>query len=64
MSNNQQLLDRLYALSMDGAQACAEFVPLAALIYRRLEMTYADDEAFEAHIAGEPVELAAFAAAA
>lgn len=63
MSSNQQLLDRLYDLTMGGATG-SEFTQLDALVYRRLEMTYAEDEVFEAHIAGQPVDSAALAVAA
>ncbi len=64
MSSNQQLVDRLYALSLHGDLLDAEFVRLDALVYGRLLKTYAEDDALEASIAASasPVELSAMAA--
>lgn len=65
MSSNQMLVDRLYDLTTRGEVDCAEFTQLDALVYSRLQATYADDEAFEAAIeSAEPVNLAGIARAA
>ncbi|SIR01560.1 hypothetical protein [Solilutibacter tolerans] len=65
MASNQQLVDRLYDLTTRGEFDSAEFSHLDALVYSRLEQTYADDEAFEAAIqSAGSVDLAAIAQAA
>ena len=65
MSSNQQLVDRLFDLTSRGDIDNAEFSHLDALVYGRLEQTYADDEAFEAAIqSAGSVDLAAIAQAA
>lgn len=48
MSNNLQLVGRLFDLSRHGDFDNAEFAHLDALVYRRLQQTYADDETFAA----------------
>lgn len=50
MSNNQELVDRLFSLTQEGETAQAELASLDALIYQRLLQTYGDDETFEASI--------------
>lgn len=66
MSSNQQLVDRLFDLTTHGDVDSAEFAHLDALVYSRLQHTYADDAAFEASIeaTAEPVDLALIANAA
>lgn len=59
MSNNQDLVDRLFALTQDGSNTSqAELASLDALVYQRLLQTYGDDETFEAGIAPQaPVAI-------
>ena len=66
MSSNQQLVDRLFTITRDGDFDSAEFAHLDALVYSRLQHTYADDAAFEAGIESpvNPVDLAVIANAA
>lgn len=50
MSNNQELVDRLFSLTHDGHLETREFAFIDSLVYGRLLETYGDDETFEASI--------------